>query len=124
VYKYARRAMIFVKQIQRSVFHLMIGFAGWMNLKLADELEYYVKCLIGHYSSYTVPEAGNDSRVDGDRTRYENFADQLGLTEAFFAYQEKLAVEGGAPLVEDRLPGLEMFTPAQTFFISFSHVCQ
>jgi len=54
--------------------------------------------------------------LDGQNTYQENIADYIGLTQAFGAYQKDVDIFGP----EDRLPGLEQFSPEQIFFISFA----
>jgi len=49
-------------------------------------------------------------------TYEENIADYIGVTQAFGAYQNYISFFGP----EDRLPGLEQFSPEQIFFISFA----
>jgi len=54
--------------------------------------------------------------LDGKLTVKENMADFLGISFAFKAYQNYVALNG----VESRLPGLEQFSPEQIFFISYA----
>jgi len=48
----------------------------------------------------------------------ENIADNVGIREAFRAYQNYVSLHGR----EARLPGLEQYTPEQIFFISFGNI--
>lgn len=125
-----------------------LNVEGWVRIKLVDELESLFECLISSYSETDIPELEGNSKMDGYRTRSENFADHIGLASAFWAYQQhikglrnlggvggmleedevggvKVGDGGGNGIAEEiSLPGLQLFSSSQMFFISFANVSE
>ncbi|CAL8073610.1 unnamed protein product [Orchesella dallaii] len=100
-----------------------LNIEGWIRVKLVKELETLWECLISSYSETDIPELEGKSKVDGYRTRSENFADHFGLASAFWAYQQHInSIKTPIYEEEHNLPGLELFSNAQMFFVSFSNV--
>ncbi|XP_058793347.1 neprilysin-2-like isoform X3 [Phymastichus coffea] len=76
--------------------------------------ENYLKraqCIIDQYANYTAHEVGLN--LNGINTQGENIADNGGIKEAYYAYNEWERRNGKEP----RLPGLK-FSPQQMFWIS------
>ncbi len=57
-------------------------------------------------------------QINGEQTQGENIADNGGLHESFRAYLDSVEANGEEP----RLPGLDQYSPEQTFFISYAQV--
>ncbi|CAF0819256.1 unnamed protein product [Rotaria sordida] len=77
------------------------------------------QCIIDQYDQYTVTLAGTKLKMNGSQTQGENIADIGGLKEAFFAYQNWVRQMGTE---ENKLPGLQKYTPEQLFFINFGYM--
>lgn len=78
-------------------------------------LEEYTRrklCLINQYSKFIIE--GNVT-IDGNFSIRDNFADNSGLIQAYWAYDNYLKKYGNEP----KLPGLD-FTNRQMFFIGFA----
>ncbi|RZF35771.1 hypothetical protein LSTR_LSTR012069 [Laodelphax striatellus] len=75
-----------------------------------------VKCIIDQYSNYTVRQV--NMTVRGVNTQGENIADNGGIKEAYYAYKSWEKQFGAEP----RLPGLQMYSPHQMFWISTANV--
>lgn len=79
----------------------------------AETKEKYLKraeCIIYQYGNYTASEVSLN--LNGINTQGENIADNGGIKEAYFAYNEWVRRHG----VEPRLPGLD-YTGQQMFWI-------
>ncbi|KRX57014.1 tRNA (guanine(10)-N2)-methyltransferase -like protein [Trichinella sp. T9] len=76
------------------------------------------QCLIEQYNKfcYTSAESWETFCVDGEMTKNENFADNIGLSISFHAYRKH------ATNFDDNktLPWLKQFSDEQIFFISFA----
>ena len=57
-------------------------------------------------------------QMNGITTQGENMADNGGMRQAFLAYKKYVA--GNGP--DQRLPGLQQFSPEQLFFLGFATV--
>ncbi|KAG0049846.1 hypothetical protein BGZ83_005339 [Gryganskiella cystojenkinii] len=78
------------------------------------------QCFVKQYSSYTVngPD-GKDYNVNGALTLAENIADNGGLKQAFNSWQARSLSKANN---NQKLPGLEKYTPEQLFFMSFGRM--
>ncbi|KAI3415445.1 hypothetical protein GPALN_005051 [Globodera pallida] len=77
------------------------------------------QCVIHQYSRQCCPlKRGNIRCANGERTQGENIADLAGLQAAYRAYR-KYIERTRAGVEEDRLPGLEQYSPNQIFWISY-----
>jgi len=72
------------------------------------------QCFVDQYSSYTSPKG---TFLNGEKTRDENIADDVGVRQAFRAYKYHVEANG----IEPKLPGLEKFTSDQLFFLSYAN---
>lgn len=57
-------------------------------------------------------------QMNGVTTQGENIADNGGMRQAFLAYKKYVAENGP----DQRLPGLQQFSPEQLFFLGFANV--
>ncbi|CAF0889924.1 unnamed protein product [Adineta steineri] len=87
----------------------------WTNATIAafDERR---KCIIEQYNNYTLKQI--NLRLNGERTQNENIADNAGLKQAFFAYQQWTKTH---KKLEKKLPGLTKYSTEQMFFLNFGH---
>ncbi|CAF4187989.1 unnamed protein product [Adineta steineri] len=74
------------------------------------------KCIIEQYNNYTMNQI--NLRLNGERTQNENIADNAGLKQAFFAYQQWTKTH---KKLEKKLPGLTKYSTEQMFFLNFGH---
>ncbi|XP_077258121.1 neprilysin-11 [Temnothorax americanus] len=77
-----------------------------------------VQCIIEQYSSYHLPELGDNFTVNGINTQGENIADNGGIREAYRAYQRLIT---RSPY-QQALPGLVDYSNEQLFFLGFAQV--
>ncbi|XP_029047783.1 endothelin-converting enzyme 1-like isoform X2 [Osmia bicornis bicornis] len=91
----------------------------WWSDETLQHYHQKVECIIKQYSSYRLPELGNNFTVNGFNTQGENIADNGGIREAFRAYQ-RLQKRSDNRLVV--LPGLAGYTQEQLFFVGFAQV--
>lgn len=86
-----------------------------------ETLQHYhekVECIIRQYSSYHLPELGNNFTVNGINTQGENIADNGGIREAYRAYERLKARSTN----QHPLPGLVDYSQEQLFFLGFAQV--
>ncbi|CAK9812652.1 Membrane metallo-endopeptidase-like 1 [Anthophora plagiata] len=85
--------------------------------------EYYksAQCFVEQYNNYTLNGKPNGLKIEnyGNQTFDENMSDTMGLITAFKAYKQREHIKGKPEL---SLPGLEMFTNDQIFFLSFTNL--
>ncbi|XP_012150797.2 endothelin-converting enzyme 1 isoform X1 [Megachile rotundata] len=91
----------------------------WWSAKTLQRYHEKVECIIKQYSSYRLPELGNNFTVNGVNTQGENIADNGGIREAFRAYQRLRKRTGDRQVV---LPGLARYSQQQLFFLGFAQV--
>ncbi|PSN30408.1 Neprilysin-11 [Blattella germanica] len=98
------------------------NLAQWWSKATIDTYLKKAQCFIEQYGMYRVPELDDllhiEVTMNGVTTQGENMADNGGMRQAFLAY--KKFVEENGP--DQRLPGLEQFTPEQLFFLGFATV--
>jgi len=89
----------------------------WWTPETNANFEEKSKCFIDQYSSYYITDgSGRKIHVNGKLTLGENLADNGGLRQAWNAYKSN------GSHVQQRMPGLEKYTPDQLFFINFAQV--
>ncbi|KRY89656.1 Neprilysin-2 [Trichinella pseudospiralis] len=98
---------------------MMYDSSGIQKCNYSDKFfDYQQQCLIEQYNKfcYTPAESWKRFCVDGEMTKNENFADNIGLSISFHAYRKY------ATNFDDHktLPWLKQFSDEQIFFISFA----
>ncbi|KRZ26564.1 Neprilysin-2 [Trichinella pseudospiralis] len=98
---------------------MMYDSSGIQKSNYSDKFfDYQQQCLIEQYNKfcYTPAESWKRFCVDGEMTKNENFADNIGLSISFHAYRKY------ATNFDDHktLPWLKQFSDEQIFFISFA----
>jgi endothelin-converting enzyme len=91
---------------------------SWWDNKTTTQFDKKTQCFVDQYSKFSVPglDAGEVVHVNGKLTLGENIADAGGLTAAYTAWKKRDTANPG-----QKLPGLEMFSNDQMFFISYSN---
>ncbi|EFP08059.1 hypothetical protein CRE_14817 [Caenorhabditis remanei] len=94
---------------------------GWMDANSSSGFIDMAQCVVTQFSTQCCPEkTGNVHCANGATTQGENIADLGGQQAAYRAYRQYVAnVRGGVE--EDRLPGLENYTPNQIFWITYGY---
>ncbi|CAJ0584866.1 unnamed protein product, partial [Mesorhabditis spiculigera] len=101
---------------QGSQYDLNGNLQNWWNENSLAGFNERKTCIVEQYGNYSVP--GTPFKVNGKLTQGENIADNGGVKEAFRAYRKYINTQGSE---EPRLPGLQMFTNDQVFFLSYAH---
>ncbi|KAJ8667499.1 hypothetical protein QAD02_009162 [Eretmocerus hayati] len=89
----------------------------WWDLQTRDKFLNKTKCVIDQFSNYSFKVDGESLHQNPQQAIGENIADLGGLKISYDAYKNWQREFGDEP----RLPGLEMFTPEQMFWISFAN---
>ncbi|VDK49929.1 unnamed protein product [Anisakis simplex] len=98
------------------------NYCGWMDDHSKVGFIKMAQCVVSQYSEQCCPlKTGNVHCASGERTQGENIADIGGRLAAYKAYRDYVAVDREG-IEEDRLPGLEEFTPNQIFWIMLGRV--
>ncbi|CAB3399722.1 unnamed protein product [Caenorhabditis bovis] len=94
---------------------------GWMDSSSSSGFVDMAQCVVTQFSTKCCPEkTGNVHCANGATTQGENIADLGGQQAAYRAYREYVAtVRNGQE--EERLPGLEKYTPNQIFWITYGY---
>ncbi|XP_075211266.1 M13 family metallopeptidase neprilysin 2 [Lycorma delicatula] len=88
------------------------NLVDWWEDKTKQQYLLKASCIINQYGNYTAKQV--KLKLNGINTQGENIADNGGIKEAYRAYQSWVSENGQ----EERLPGLQMFSPEQMFWIS------
>ncbi|GFG29216.1 hypothetical protein Cfor_09736 [Coptotermes formosanus] len=91
---------------------------NWWSNSTSDEFVTRQECFVRQYKNYTVRGRAVSRPVDGVWTLGENIADNGGIRESIRAYRKYTLRKGP----EQKLPGLEKFTHAQLFFLTFANM--
>uniref|UniRef100_A0A1I7URW3 Neprilysin n=1 Tax=Caenorhabditis tropicalis TaxID=1561998 RepID=A0A1I7URW3_9PELO len=94
---------------------------GWMDSNSSAGFIDMAQCVVTQFSTQCCPEkTGNVHCANGATTQGENIADLGGQQAAYRAYRQFVSTtRAGAE--EDRLPGLEKYTPNQIFWITYGY---
>ncbi|MPC12879.1 Membrane metallo-endopeptidase-like 1 [Portunus trituberculatus] len=87
----------------------------WWEKETQNKFLKKAECIIHQYGNYSAPEV--NLNLNGINTQGENIADNGGIKEAYFAYQEWVTRYGE----EKSLPSLP-YTPKQLFWLSAANV--
>jgi predicted metalloendopeptidase len=98
------------------------NLAQWWSRDTIDTYLEKAQCFIQQYGMYRVPELDEllhaEVMMNGVTTQGENMADNGGMRQAFLAYKKYVADNGP----DQRLSGLQQFSPEQLFFLGFANV--
>ncbi|CAF1090903.1 unnamed protein product [Adineta steineri] len=89
----------------------------WWTNETIEAFDERKKCIIEQYNNYTLSQINR--QLNGERTQNENIADNAGLKQAFFAYQQWTKTH---KKLEKKLPGLTKYSKEQMFFLNFGHM--
>jgi len=94
---------------------------GWMDKNSTLGFIQMAQCVVSQYSEKCCPlSTGNVHCANGANTQGENIADLGGQQAAYKAYRAYIANDRNG-IEEDRLPGLEQFSPNQIFWITYGY---
>ncbi|CAF4100223.1 unnamed protein product, partial [Adineta steineri] len=89
----------------------------WWTNATVNTFDIRKKCINEQYDNYTLTQVNHS--INGRKTQNENIADDAGLKQAFFAYQQWAKTHKN---VDKRLPGLIKYSAEQMFFLNFGHI--
>lgn len=93
------------------------NYTDWWSNATVKAFEERAECFVDQYANYSVPGPdGKPLHVNGRLTLGENIADAGGLSASFQAWKIRAKEKSNA-----RLPGLDHFSQAQLFFVSYSN---
>ncbi|KAJ8664260.1 hypothetical protein QAD02_005922 [Eretmocerus hayati] len=87
---------------------------NWWDLSTEVQFRMKALCFVHQYYYYG---AVKNMAVEGTFTLSENLADNVGIRQAYLAYDRW----ANNHKEEDRLPGLEHLTPRQTFWLAYAN---
>lgn len=91
------------------------NYTDWWNNQTVEAFKEKAECFVDQYSNFSILDPqGKQLHVNGRLTLGENIADAGGLSAAFHAWK-KIEEKNPGQL----LPGLQNFTKAQMFFITY-----
>ncbi|CAI5455106.1 unnamed protein product [Caenorhabditis angaria] len=94
---------------------------GWMDSNSSSGFIDMAQCVVTQFSTQCCPEkTGNVHCANGATTQGENIADLGGQQAAYRAYRQYIATQRNG-MEEDRLPGMEAYTPNQIFWITYGY---
>ncbi|XP_058790778.1 neprilysin-2-like [Phymastichus coffea] len=98
---------------QGSQYDVDGNLVNWWNPETFKKYRKRTECIVQQYSNYTL----NGLKLNGKNTQGENIADNGGIKEAYFAYEEYEKTHEQ----ELGLPGLP-YTPRQLFWINAANI--
>jgi endothelin-converting enzyme len=95
------------------------AYAKWWDDESSSKFDGLTQCFVKQYDSYQLEVPSGKANVSGTTTLAENISDAGGLRAAYDAW---LAERKAMPSAWDQdLPGLDMFTHEQLFFIMWGN---
>jgi membrane metallo-endopeptidase-like protein 1 len=92
---------------------------GWMDVNSTLGFIDMAQCVVSQYSEQCCPlKSGTVHCANGATTQGENLADLAGQQAAYHAYR-RFIKDDRKGVEEDRLPGLDKYTPNQIFWIVY-----
>ncbi|CAF1044530.1 unnamed protein product [Adineta steineri] len=89
----------------------------WWTNSTVNTFDIRKKCINEQYDNYNLTQVNHS--INGRKTQNENIADDAGLKQAFFAYQQWAKTHKN---VDKKLPGLTKYSAEQMFFLNFGHI--
>ncbi|CAF1080903.1 unnamed protein product, partial [Rotaria sordida] len=90
---------------------------SWWTPETIERFNVRKQCIIDQYSRYVVTQI--NMTLNGFQTQGENIADNGGLKESFYAYQNWARTH---PNMDKKLPGLSDYSAEQMFFINYAQI--
>ncbi|CAF1029171.1 unnamed protein product [Rotaria sordida] len=90
---------------------------SWWTPETIERFNVRKQCIIDQYSRYVVTQI--NMTLNGFQTQGENIADNGGLKESFYAYQNWARTH---PNMDKKLPGLSNYSAEQMFFINYAQI--
>ncbi|CAO3571599.1 unnamed protein product [Mortierella alpina] len=99
-------------------------FRDWWSNSSLTEFTTRAECFVNQYSNFTIQGPnGTVHAMDGMKTLGENMADNGGLKKSYETWSARFKSDPtGQTINNQRLPGLDHYTPEQLFFISFARL--
>uniref|UniRef100_A0A0K0F9X3 Phosphate-regulating neutral endopeptidase (inferred by orthology to a human protein) n=1 Tax=Strongyloides venezuelensis TaxID=75913 RepID=A0A0K0F9X3_STRVS len=97
------------------------NYCGWMDYNSTLGFIDMAQCVVSQYNEKCCPlKEGNVRCANGQTTQGENIADLGGQQAAYKAYRQWIN-EYNNGVEEERLPGLENYTPNQIFWLTYGY---
>ncbi|CEF69097.1 Phosphate-regulating neutral endopeptidase [Strongyloides ratti] len=97
------------------------NYCGWMDDNSTLGFNDMAQCVVSQFSEKCCPlKTGNVHCANGQTTQGENIADLGGQQAAYKAYRQWIK-EYNNGKEEERLPGLENYTPNQIFWLTYGY---
>ncbi|KAG0277094.1 hypothetical protein BGZ95_006521 [Linnemannia exigua] len=100
------------------------GLKNWWTEATAKAFNEKAQCFVDQYGNFTIRGPDNkDYNLNGRLTLDENLADNGGLKMSFNAWQTRIKYDPNGQRTNNfKLPGLDMYTPEQLFFVSYGRL--
>uniref|UniRef100_A0AAF5DI80 Peptidase M13 C-terminal domain-containing protein n=2 Tax=Strongyloides stercoralis TaxID=6248 RepID=A0AAF5DI80_STRER len=97
------------------------NYCGWMDDNSTLGFNDMAQCVVSQFSEKCCPlKVGNVHCANGETTQGENIADLGGQQAAYKAYRQWIKDYNNGK-EEERLPGLENYTPNQIFWLTYGY---
>ncbi|KAL2196989.1 hypothetical protein P885DRAFT_60383 [Corynascus similis CBS 632.67] len=93
---------------------------SWWDNATVAAFEKRAQCFVDQYSEFEYDAGGEKIKVDGELTLAENLSDAGGLRAAYRAWTS--ARHSMPDVWDQQLPGLEVFTSEQLFFVYYANL--